>query len=162
MLQLLAYPSGRSQVPSTAPKPTIRGGIMSFSLSVRPCSRTPPIHSHKSPHMTMLYASKLPSFFPACSVRNFVLYDSNLISALASSRVSSFGFAFSLIETMRFPPMLVTLPVSLWLWCSASISSPPPILLPLMSTFGTVLRPVLRASDCWRPGPSSCWSSSTT
>lgn len=35
----------------------------------------------------------------------------------------------------------------------ASISSPPPILLPLTSTFGTVRRPVLFASAACRPGP---------
>ena len=44
----------------------------------------------------------------------------------------------------------------------ASISSPPPILLPLTSTFGTVRLPVLFASAAWRPGPKGWVSSSTT
>lgn len=56
------------------------------------------------------------------------------LSAVASDA----GFA----SVILLPPMLRTVSSILPLTWSASISSPPPMLLPLMSTLGTVRRPV--------------------
>lgn len=61
-----------------------------------------------------------------------------------------------------FPPIVRTFSIKVPPESSASTSSPPPILFPLISTFGTVRRPVLFSSDACSLGPSGCWSSSTT
>lgn len=68
----------------------------------------------------------------------------------------------SFASMILFPPMVLTLLTNSPLTSSASTSSPPPMLLPLISTLGTVRRPVLFSSADCRPAPSGCWSNSTT
>lgn len=71
-------------------------------------------------------------------------------------------YSLSLASIILFPPILFTLFTSSPPESSAATSSPPPILLPLISTFGTVLRPVLFSrADC-NSAPSECSSNSTT
>ena len=68
----------------------------------------------------------------------------------------------SLASIILFPPMVLTLSTNSPLISSASTSSPPPMLLPLISTLGTVRRPVLCSSADCKPVPRGCLSNSTT
>lgn len=67
-----------------------------------------------------------------------------------------------LASTILFPAIPVTFSSSPPLSSKASISSPPPILLPLTSMFGTVRLPVLFPNAACNPGPKGWLSSSTT
>ncbi len=60
------------------------------------------------------------------------------------------------------PPIPLTFSTSSPLTSNASTSSPPPILFPLISTFGTVLLPVLFSKCFCSWGPKGWLSSSTT
>ena len=67
-----------------------------------------------------------------------------------------------LTSMILFPPIRLIRSVSSPSRSSFSTSSPPPILLPLISTFGTVPRPVLFCSESCSFLPMGCLSSSTT
>jgi hypothetical protein len=71
-------------------------------------------------------------------------------------------YLVSLASVILFPPIVFTLSISAPLSSSAWMSSPPPMLLPLTRTFGTVRLPVLFASAACNAGPSGWLSSSTT
>lgn len=68
----------------------------------------------------------------------------------------------SFASMIRFPPIPFTFSTSSPSKSNFCTSSPPPMLFPLISTFGTVRLPVLRSSAACRPGPRRCSSSSTT
>ena len=84
---------------------------------------------------------------PICAENNRFIFYCTSVSLASIILLPAIPFTFS----SRPPPA-----------SNASISSPPPILLPLTSTFGTVRLPVLFASAAWRPGPKGWVSSSTT
>lgn len=85
-----------------------------------------------------------------CNLRRYANF-----SALYFSSVS---FA----SIILFPAMPFTFSIRPPSLSRASISSPPPMLLPLMSTFGTVRLPVLFSSAACNREPNGCVSSSTT
>lgn len=62
----------------------------------------------------------------------------------------------------RLLPSILILPASLFSLSSSTMSSPPPMLRPLMRTLGTVPRPVFSLRTACKLGPWGCSSSSTT
>lgn len=68
----------------------------------------------------------------------------------------------TLVTVMRFPPIRITVSISSPFLSNASISSPPPMLLPCTSMFGTVFRPVRGPRYACSSFPNGCTSSSTT
>ncbi len=76
---------------------------------------------------------------------------------------SSLGQALvNFASIILFPPIPLTFSTSSHFTSSASTSSPPPMLFPLISTFGTVLLPVLFSKCFCSWGPKGWLSSSTT
>lgn len=74
----------------------------------------------------------------------------------------SLSYSVSLASVIRFPPIVFIFSISAELSSSAWMSSPPPMLLPLTRTLGTVRRPVLFSNAACNAGPIGWLSSSTT
>lgn len=113
---------------------------------------------HLRPNQTMLLKHTRP---PKHLVSKLlcVIMPTNLCP---EQTLTCYCFRVSLASIILLPAIPFTFSTNPPPASRASISSPPPILLPLMSTFGTVPLPVLLARAFCRPGPKGWVSSSTT
>lgn len=113
-------------------------------------------HSHAPPNVTDAFSPCILIYMPSVHRSRIDCPPSVYFRPFANR------YSLSLASMILFPPILFTLFTSSTPESSAATSSPPPILLPLINTFGTVLRPVVFSRAVCNSAPSECSSNSTT
>ena len=121
---------------------------------------TAPEHFNPSGGIPTLCHTSITIHTPLCPSN---LHNSNQCIHYSSYRamLPAHHHDFFLISMIRFPPRLLILSISSPFSSIATTSSPPPMLTPAISMFGTVFRFVVLPKASCSPLPSSCLSNST-